>query len=176
MSCHSVYCIQFHLVFCVKYRRKVLTDPISERLKSLVVNIASNFGIRIIEQETDKDHIHILFASKPSVTLSKFINSLKSVTSRMIRKKGLGHNIGHSVGWVERSETQQLIGVGFRSSTQPTKNSDGLKYDQGRKEFPEIRKELWGKAFWSPSYFLASVGQVTLSDVKKYVENQGKQL
>ena len=44
---------------------------------------------------------------------------------------GLGHNIGHSVGWVERSETQQLIGVGFRSSTQPTKNSDGLKYDQG---------------------------------------------
>jgi hypothetical protein len=43
---------------------------------------------------------------------------------------GLCHNIGHSVGWVERSETQQLIGVGFRSSTQPTKNSDGLKYDQ----------------------------------------------
>lgn len=129
MGCHSVYCIQFHLVFCVKYRHKVLTDPISERLKSLVVNIASNFGIRIIEQETDKDHIHILFASKPSVTLSKFINSLKSVTSRMIRK-----------------------------------------------EFPEVRKELWGKAFWSPSYFLASVGQVTLSDVKKYVENQGKQL
>ena len=74
MGCHSVYCIQFHLVFCVKYRRKVLTDPISERLKSLVVNIASNFGIRIIEQETDKEHIHILFASKPSVTLSKFIN------------------------------------------------------------------------------------------------------
>lgn len=129
MGCHSVYCIQFHLVFCVKYRRKVLTDPISERLKSLVVNIASNFEIRIIEQETDKDHIHILFASKPSVTLSKFINSLKSVTSRMIRK-----------------------------------------------EFPEIRKELWGKAFWAPSYFLASVGQVTLSDVKKYVENQGKQI
>lgn len=129
MGCHSVYCIQFHLVFCVKYRRKVLTDSISERLKSLVVNIASNFGIRIIEQETDKDHIHILFASKPSVTLSKFINSLKSVTSRMIRK-----------------------------------------------EFPEIRNELCGKAFWAPSYFLASVGQVTLSDVKKYVENQGKQI
>jgi len=44
---------------------------------------------------------------------------------------GLGHNIGHSLSWVERSETQQLIDVGFRSSTQPTKNSDGLKYDQG---------------------------------------------
>jgi len=43
-----------------------------------------------------------------------------------------------------------------------------------RKEFPEVRKQLWGKAFWSPSYFLASVGQVTLEDVKQYVENQGK--
>lgn len=126
-GCHSVYCIQFHLVFCVKYRRKVLTSTISKRLKSLILDIASKFDVKIIEQETDMDHIHILFASKPSVTLSKFINSLKSVTSRMIRK-----------------------------------------------EFPEVKKVLWKDKFWSPSYFLASVGQVTLDDVKKYVENQGK--
>jgi putative transposase len=43
-----------------------------------------------------------------------------------------------------------------------------------RKEFPEVKKVLWKDKFWSPSYFLASVGQVTLDDVKKYVENQGK--
>jgi len=126
-GCHSVYCIWFHLVFCVKYRRKVLTETISQRLKSLVNEIALKFKVKIIEQETDMDHIHILFASKPSVTLSKFINSLKSVSSRMIRK-----------------------------------------------EFPEVKKVLWKDKFWSPSYFLASVGQVTLDDVKKYVENQGK--
>ena len=52
---------------------------------------------------------------------------------------GLGHNIGHSVGWVERSETQQLIGVGFRSSTQPTGNPYGLKYDQG----PNFDRRRW---------------------------------
>jgi putative transposase len=111
----------------VKYRRKALTDPVSKRLKSLVLDIASKFEVQIIEQETDMDHIHILFASKPSVMLSKFINSLKSVTSRMIRK-----------------------------------------------EFLEVKKVLWKDKFWSPSYFIASVGQVTLDDVKKYVENQGK--
>lgn len=127
-GCHSVYCIQFYLVFCVKYRRKVLTDIVSKKLKSLVLDIASKFEVQIIEQETDVDHIHILFASKPSVTLSKFINSLKSVTSRMIRK-----------------------------------------------EFPEVKKVLGENKFWSPSYFLASVGQVTRDDVKKYVENQGTQ-
>lgn len=125
-GCHSVYCIQFHLVFCVKYRRKVLSTEISDRLKEIVLKTATSFDIKIIEQETDKDHIHILFASKPAVTLSKFINSLKSVSSRLIRK-----------------------------------------------EFPEVKKVLWKDKFWSPSYFLASVGQVTLSDVKKYVQNQG---
>ena len=126
-GCHAVYCIQFHLVFCVKYRRKVLTDSVSKRLKALVLDIASKFDVKIVEQETYMDNIHILFASKPSVTLSIFINSLKTVTSRMIRK-----------------------------------------------EFPEVKKILWNDKFWSPSYFLASVGQVTLDDVKKYVENQDK--
>jgi len=58
---------------------------------------------------------------------------MSGVNSFVIKKCGLGHNIGHSVGWVERSETQQLIGVGFRSSTQPTGNPYGLKYDQGQK-------------------------------------------
>ncbi|WP_208022577.1 IS200/IS605 family transposase [Desulfonema ishimotonii] len=71
----------------MKHRRKVLTRQVSERLKELVTEIAAKSDIRIIGKETDKDHIHILFASKPAVTLSKFINSLKSVTSRMIRQE-----------------------------------------------------------------------------------------
>jgi putative transposase len=43
-----------------------------------------------------------------------------------------------------------------------------------RKKDPQIYKQLWGKAFWSPSYFLATTGQVTLENSRKYVENQGK--
>ena len=42
-----------------------------------------------------------------------------------------------------------------------------------RKEFPEIRKQLWGKSFWSDSYFLATTGQVSLDVLKRYVESQG---
>jgi len=41
------------------------------------------------------------------------------------------------------------------------------------REFPELKKELWGGHFWSPSYFLASVGEVKLEDVKRYVQSQG---
>ncbi len=86
-GCHSVYSIQFHLVMCVKYRRKVLVDALDMRLKELVVAVAEKFGVTIVEQETDKDHIHILFSGKPSITPSNFVNILKSATSRRLRNE-----------------------------------------------------------------------------------------
>jgi len=127
-GCHSVYSLQFHLVLVTKYRKKVLVGKLAQRLKEIVEEVAKHFRVRIIEQETDKDHIHILFSGRPTLTLSKFVNSLKSVTSRKLRK-----------------------------------------------EFPEVmKKELWGGKFWSQSYFIASVGQVKLEDVKRYVQSQGR--
>jgi putative transposase len=127
-GCHSVHSIQFHYVCCVKYRRKVLTKEVSEYLKEVNQSVAEKFDIEIMEQETDSDHIHILFRSKPQIQVSKFINSLKSVSARLIFRK-----------------------------------------------FPEIKTKLWRNHFWSPSYFLASVGEVKLEDVKRYVENQGSE-
>ena len=122
---NAVYSIQFHLIFCVKYRRRVLEGPVAERLKEIVRHIAERFGVEIIDQKTALDHIHILFAGKPQLQVSKFVNSLKGVSSRLLRK-----------------------------------------------EFPELRKHLWGSHFWSPSYSIASTGQVTLDVLKRYVEEQ----
>ena len=81
---HSVYCLQFHYIACIKYRRNILNNKISDRLKEINKSVADSFGIEIIEQETDKDHIHILFSSKPQVEVSKFVNSLKSVSARLL--------------------------------------------------------------------------------------------
>jgi len=80
--CHLLYSLQFHYVCCVKYRRKVLTEEVTEYLKEVNKSVAQKFDITILEQETDKDHIHILFTSKPQIQISKFINSLKSVSAR----------------------------------------------------------------------------------------------
>jgi hypothetical protein len=52
---HSVYCIQFHLVMCTKYRRKVLQGEIDERLKYWVRAVFAHFGLDLIQQETDQD-------------------------------------------------------------------------------------------------------------------------
>lgn len=125
-GCYSVYSIQFHLVMCVKYRKEVLEGDLDVRLKALILDISKRMQVRIIQQESNVDHIHVLFVARPSLTPSKFINTLKSVTSRRLRK-----------------------------------------------EFPAvIKKHLWGGEFWSPSYFLASTGQVTLEAIKHYVETQ----
>lgn len=83
-SPHSVYSLNYHLIFCVKYRRKVLTDEISKRLKDIIIGVSKDFQIKIIEQETDKDHIHILFKTKPTINMTNYIKSIKGVSSRIL--------------------------------------------------------------------------------------------
>ena len=58
---HSVFSMHFHLVLVVKYRRKVINDDISKRLREIFEYIAPNYNISIEEWNHDIDHVHILF-------------------------------------------------------------------------------------------------------------------
>ena len=74
---HAVYALTYHYICVVKYRRDIFdTEAIINRLKEINYKVAENFGIKIINQETDKDHIHILFSTSPKCELTKFVNSL----------------------------------------------------------------------------------------------------
>ena len=86
-SAHSAYAMHYHLIFCTAYRAKVITEPIGERLKDITAELMPGFGATPVAQETDLDHIHILFSAKPSTELTKLINSLKGVTARRIRQE-----------------------------------------------------------------------------------------
>ncbi len=87
-NAHSVYTLNYHLVQCIKYRRKVLYFPdIINELKERTKKIAESYEIEITAIETDLDHIHILFKSKPQTNLIKFINNWKSATSKVLRNK-----------------------------------------------------------------------------------------
>jgi len=81
---HSVYALYYHLVMCIKYRRKVLHGEIADSLKQILAALAEKIGITIIEMETGIDHVRILFKSKPTHQPSKVINSLKSVSARRL--------------------------------------------------------------------------------------------
>jgi len=84
---HSVFSLNYHLILVVKYRRKVINDEISDRLKAIFERIAKDYNITVIEWNHDKDHVHILFKAEPNSTLSKFINAYKSASSRLIKKE-----------------------------------------------------------------------------------------
>lgn len=84
---HSVFAIHFHLILVVKYRKKVINDEISERLKGIFENIQGNYNIALEQWNHDLDHVHILFRSEPNSNISKFINAYKSASSRLIKKE-----------------------------------------------------------------------------------------
>jgi putative transposase len=124
---NAVFSLCYHFITVVKYRKKVFKDDLMiADLKSIMETIAEEFAVEIIEQECGDDHLHILFRSKPTLDITKFINILKGRSSRMLREK--------------------------------------------YKDF--LKEKLWGDSFWSPSYFLATTGNVSIDVLKKYVENQ----
>ena len=124
---HSVFAIHFHLILVVKYRKKVINDEISERLKGIFRSIEGNYNIALEEWNFDIDHVHILFRSEPNSNISKFINAYKSASSRLIKK-----------------------------------------------EYPSIRSRLYKEAFWSQSFCLISIGEVSIETINKYIESQGE--
>ena len=84
---HSVFLMHYHLILVVKYRRNVINDAISERLREIFESIAPNYNITVEEWNHDGDHIHVLFKGHPNTGLSKFINAYKSASSRLMKKE-----------------------------------------------------------------------------------------
>ena len=84
---HSVFLLHYHLVMVVKYRRRVITDAISERLREIFAGLTAGYGITLLEWNHDIDHVHVLFKAQPSSPLSKFMNAYKSASSRRIKNE-----------------------------------------------------------------------------------------
>lgn len=124
---HSVFSLNYHLVLVIKYRRRVITDGISSRLRSIFEFIQVSYNITLREWNHDIDHVHVLFSAHPNSELSKFINAYKSASSRLIKK-----------------------------------------------DFPQIRKQIWKEYFWSRSFCLISTGGSPIEVIRRYIERQGE--
>ena len=79
---HVVYSLHLHLVFVTKYRKKVFTDKMYERLHFHFERVCNDFGCKLIETNGEKDHVHLLVEPLPQTTPSRLVNSLKGVSSR----------------------------------------------------------------------------------------------
>lgn len=82
-----VYSIQYHIVWCVKYRRKVLTLEIKKSLITILDKIANDNNFTILECNGDLDHIHLLIDCSPQHYIPNIIKALKGVSARLLMKK-----------------------------------------------------------------------------------------
>ena len=83
---HCVFMMHVHLVFVTKYRRDVFTKEILEVLRPIFVSVCNDFGAELIEFDGEDDHVHLLVNYPPKVAVSKLVNSLKGVSSLLVRK------------------------------------------------------------------------------------------
>lgn len=79
-----VYSIQYHIVWCVKYRHKILNNKIEIRLIELLNKIANDNGFKIITANGDLDHIHLLIECTPQHYIPDIIKALKGVSARLL--------------------------------------------------------------------------------------------
>ena len=76
-----------HLVFVLKYRREVFTKAILDDLRPIFASICADCEAKLVEFDGEDNHVHMLMNYPPKVSVASLVNSLKGVSSRMIRKK-----------------------------------------------------------------------------------------
>ena len=84
---HCKYLVQYHLIWCPKFRFNVLKEDIEYSLKETLVSISHKYDFKIIEMEVMPDHLHLFVSAKPTVAPTDLIRTLKSISAIEIFKK-----------------------------------------------------------------------------------------
>lgn len=85
-SGHSIlYSCQYHIIFCPKYRRKVLVDGIDDRLKALILEKEQEYGYMVLDLEVLPDHVHLLLDADPRIGINAIVGKIKGYTSNRLR-------------------------------------------------------------------------------------------
>lgn len=83
----AVFSVKYHVIWCPKYRRRVLGGAVERRLKQIIDEVVAEFDGMVIEVETMPDHVHLLVELPPQVAVSKLVQILKGRSSRRLRQE-----------------------------------------------------------------------------------------
>ncbi|MFL6219127.1 MAG: IS200/IS605 family transposase [Actinomycetes bacterium] len=84
---HVVSALNVQLVLVTKFRRGVLTGQHLGTLGEVFASVCADFGAELVELDAEADHVHLLVASPPQVTVARLVNSLKGVSARRLRQR-----------------------------------------------------------------------------------------
>ena len=82
-----MFSVKYHVIWCPKYRRRVLVGPVERRLKEIIAEVVVEFDGVVIEVETMPDHVHLLVEVPPQVAPSRLVQILKGRSSRLLRRE-----------------------------------------------------------------------------------------
>jgi putative transposase len=88
---HCVYALTYHLVLVTEHRQRCITAPMLERFRAIAAARCEGWGGRLLELNGEPDHVHLLVALPPNLDLSRFVNNLKTTSSRLLRKEFAEH-------------------------------------------------------------------------------------
>jgi len=122
-SAHTTYDLKYHIIWCAKYRYRVLTGEVANRVRDLIREICVSNYVEIISGSMSPDHVHILVSSPPNLSISKLMQYVKGKSSRKmmmefdhLKKKYWGQHIlwarGYfvtTVGNVNEQQVQEYI-------------------------------------------------------------------
>ena len=121
-SSHSLYDLKYHVVFCTKYRYRVLTGVVADRARELIKEVCSANYVDIISGSMSPDHVHLLLSVQPHMSISQIVQYIKGKSSRklqqefeILRKRYWGQHLwarGYfvvTVGNVNTNDIQQYI-------------------------------------------------------------------
>ncbi|MBR4455006.1 MAG: IS200/IS605 family transposase [Solobacterium sp.] len=83
----TVYCCRYHIIFCPKYRRKVLREPIAERFKDIVLSMQEEQNFYVIEMEVMPDHVHLLLDIDPTIGVNIVVSRIKGKTAHILNRE-----------------------------------------------------------------------------------------
>jgi putative transposase len=83
---HCVFSLHVHLVFVTKYRGHVFNKTILDRMQQIFATVCHDFEAQLVEFDGEDDHVHLLVNYPPKVSISSLVNSLKGVSSRLLRR------------------------------------------------------------------------------------------
>jgi len=81
------YCCRYHVIFCPKYRRKVLTPAIAERFKEIVKEVGEANNFYVIEMEVMPDHVHLLLDVDPTIGINVVVSRIKGRTAHVLTRE-----------------------------------------------------------------------------------------
>jgi putative transposase len=81
------YSCKYHVVFCPKYRRKVLTEEIAARLSRIIGEVCCEHEAEILRLEVMPDHVHLLVECDPQFGIHRLVRLIKGRSSRFLRQE-----------------------------------------------------------------------------------------